>query len=243
MFLIYLTLAVKISFPSNLLPTAVVISVVFFTYKHLSAYRSERRRTTLLPLVLIIGIWYLYCLLSFFPLIKLMISVSVIMIVGMMGSYLFHKYRDERICLLFVLFSLTVPLIFYLPSICGDVPMVRYITACVIGSTPFLNYINYYRFPYGRSKHEDKFLRGDKLSGLKMDTYITGMQYTQTLLLLSCTTFGIFIFEDINIPVSYSKVALHALFCSMMIALYTENFLFVLTYVGFLSTSPKIDTQ
>lgn len=238
---IYFLLAIKLSFPSNLLPTLVLISVVYFTYRHACAYRSDRRKATLLPLFLIIGAWYLYCVLLFFPLFKLIMTVFFLTAVGFVGYYLYCKYNEDRICLLFVLYSMAVPLIYYLPSSSGGVSMLRYFAFFIVISTPIMNYRNYFRHPYGRSIIEDKFLRGDSLSSDRMDTYITAMQYGHHPILLSCAVFGVFIFESINIHVSYSKVALHSLFCSMMTFLYVEDFLFDLTYIGFISSSLNLN--
>ncbi len=240
-FLTYLVIASRISFPFNLLPTIILISVVYFTYKHACAYTSERRTITLFPMISIIGAWYIYCVFSFFPPVKLKITVIFLVILGGVGYFLFRKYRDERICLLFVLYCLTIPLIYYLPSSSGGVPMVRYFTFFIVISTPIMNYRNYFRHPYGRSIIEDKFLRGDSLSSSRMDTYITAMQYGHHPIVLSCAVFGLFMFESINVPVSYTKVALHSLFCSMMTFLYVEDFLFDLTYIGFISSSLNLN--
>lgn len=240
--LTYLVLATEIPFPANLLPTLVLILVVYFTYRHACAYRSNRRKATLLPLILIISAWYLYCILSFFPPFKLIMTAFFLAAVGLVGYYLYRKYDEDRICLLFVLYFMSIPLIYYLPSYCGDVPMVRYFIAFIVASTPIMNYRNYFRHPYGRSIIEDKFLRGDSLSSDRMDTYITAMQYGHQPIILSCAVFGIIILESINIPVSYTKVALHSLFCSMMALLYVEDFLFTLTYVGFISSLLNLNT-
>ncbi|MDO4561556.1 MAG: hypothetical protein Q4C86_11460 [bacterium] len=119
----------------------------------------------------------------------------------------------------------------------------KYFTFFAVASTPIMNYRSYYRYPYGKSIFEDRFLRREKSPNLIMSAYITSMQYAHLPIITSCAAFGVFIFDGVNVPVSYSKVVMHALFCSMMILFYVENFLFVLTYVGFLSSSPKIDTQ